>query len=112
MHLSFQQQLQIEYNRNFLIEHNCKFMDKYNPYEQRLACSYLKLKIFTAKLNYTLVSDKLADIHDLWNKHKQELEKLILRTLKRGDANKLILSANNVLQAYRKYYREHRHEYI
>ena len=54
MHLSFQQQLQIEYNRSFLIEHNCKFMDKYNPYEQRLACSYLKLKIFTAKLNYQI----------------------------------------------------------
>ena len=107
---TFQEQLEHESRRSFLADHNLRFVMDYDQDLIRMACAYVKIKIFQTKINY--VSYKInIDRDDIWKwttkKSKEAMLELEPR-IRRRDKNKLVHATQNIINSYRDYFHKHK----
>lgn len=95
--------------------HKCHSLRKhqYGYRVRRLACAHFNIQSLVAKINLIdyYHTPRLAEIHELWLQHKQDIEKELKVLCDSKDYNSFILASQQTLQAWRTYYRETRKDY-
>jgi len=101
---TFLEQLDQESRRNFLADHNLRFIMDYDQDLIRMACAYVKLRIHKQRINFdTNIVDR-ADILDwIHSKSYEAIDELKPR-IRRRDINKLMLGTREIEDTYRQYF--------
>ncbi len=104
MSQTFHAQLEHESRRNFLTDHNMRFVCDYDFDIVRMATAYIKLRIHKQRINFdTSIVDR-ADVLDWIHSKSYEAMDELKPRIRRRDMNKIMRGARIIEDAYRKKY--------
>ena len=100
---TFLEQLDQESRKNFLADHNLRFIMDYNQDIIRMACAYVKFRIHKQRINFdTNVADRAGILDWICTKSYEAMDELRPR-IRRRDMNKLLLGTRTIEDSYRKH---------